>query len=119
MHSFWSSDLLGMRPIDFDRRFPEQTDHLCSTEAAPAAFFFQASTFPGLTKFTHAFFCSVATPRSVVKRPLVAMVGSIVQMVRERGSRTMAEAHPGRVGRRLAAIVAADVAGYSRLRLFA
>jgi TolB-like protein/Flp pilus assembly protein TadD len=27
----------------------------------------------------------------------------------------MAEAHPGRVGRRLAAIVAADVAGYSRL----
>src|SRR6516165_3289448 len=31
------------------------------------------------------------------------------------GSRAMAEAHPGRVGRRLAAIVAADVAGYSRL----
>src|SRR5579871_2529359 len=29
--------------------------------------------------------------------------------------RAMAEAHPGRVGRRLAAIVAADVAGYSRL----
>ena len=28
----------------------------------------------------------------------------------------MAEAHPGKVGRRLAAIVAADVAGYSRLR---
>ena len=27
----------------------------------------------------------------------------------------MGEAHPGRVGRRLAAIVAADVAGYSRL----
>jgi class 3 adenylate cyclase len=27
----------------------------------------------------------------------------------------MTEAHPGRVGRRLAAIVAADVAGYSRL----
>src|SRR5271154_4811870 len=27
----------------------------------------------------------------------------------------MAEAHPSRVGRRLAAIVAADVAGYSRL----
>src|SRR5262244_884438 len=27
----------------------------------------------------------------------------------------MAKAHPGRVGRRLAAIVAADVAGYSRL----
>jgi len=27
----------------------------------------------------------------------------------------MAEAHPGRVGRKLAAIVAADVAGYSRL----
>jgi class 3 adenylate cyclase len=27
----------------------------------------------------------------------------------------MAEAHPGRVGRRLAAIVAADIAGYSRL----
>src|SRR5215472_6128512 len=27
----------------------------------------------------------------------------------------MAEAHPGRVGRRLAAILAADVAGYSRL----
>ena len=27
----------------------------------------------------------------------------------------MAEAHPARVGRRLAAIVAADVAGYSRL----
>ena len=27
----------------------------------------------------------------------------------------MAEAHPGRVGRRLVAIVAADVAGYSRL----
>jgi class 3 adenylate cyclase len=27
----------------------------------------------------------------------------------------MAEAHPGRVGRRLAAIVAADVACYSRL----
>ena len=27
----------------------------------------------------------------------------------------MAEEHPGRVGRRLAAIVAADVAGYSRL----
>src|SRR3974390_983427 len=31
------------------------------------------------------------------------------------GWRAMAEAHPGRVGRRLAAIVAADVAGYSRL----
>src|SRR5215472_9587756 len=31
------------------------------------------------------------------------------------GLRAMAEAHPGRVGRRLAAIVAADVAGYSRL----
>src|SRR5262249_16310824 len=31
------------------------------------------------------------------------------------GSRAMAKAHPGRVGRRLAAIVAADVAGYSRL----
>src|SRR5215831_12980176 len=31
------------------------------------------------------------------------------------GSRAMAEALPGRVGRRLAAIVAADVAGYSRL----
>jgi TolB-like protein len=29
--------------------------------------------------------------------------------------RAMAEGHPGRVGRRLAAIVAADVAGYSRL----
>jgi TolB-like protein/class 3 adenylate cyclase/Flp pilus assembly protein TadD len=43
------------------------------------------------------------------------MVVSIVQMVRERGSRGMAKAHPGRVGRRLAAIVAADVAGYSRL----
>src|SRR5215472_4402163 len=27
----------------------------------------------------------------------------------------MGEAHPGRVGRRLAALVAADVAGYSRL----
>ena len=27
----------------------------------------------------------------------------------------MGEAHPGKVGRRLAAIVAADVAGYSRL----
>ena len=27
----------------------------------------------------------------------------------------MTEAHPSRVGRRLAAIVAADVAGYSRL----
>jgi class 3 adenylate cyclase len=27
----------------------------------------------------------------------------------------MAEEHPGRVGRRLATIVAADVAGYSRL----
>ena len=27
----------------------------------------------------------------------------------------MAKAHPGRVGRRLAAIVAADVVGYSRL----
>ena len=27
----------------------------------------------------------------------------------------MGKAHPGRVGRRLAAIVAADVAGYSRL----
>jgi hypothetical protein len=53
--------------------------------------------------------------RSMVKRPLVAMVVSIVQMVRERGSRAMAKAHSGRVGRRLAAIVAADVAGYSRL----
>src|SRR5215475_3050375 len=31
------------------------------------------------------------------------------------GLRTMGKAHPGRVGRRLAAIVAADVAGYSRL----
>src|ERR1700740_261090 len=31
------------------------------------------------------------------------------------GSRAMAKAHPGRVGRRLAAIVTADVAGYSRL----
>src|SRR5215472_2727514 len=31
------------------------------------------------------------------------------------GSRAMAEALPGRVGRRLIAIVAADVAGYSRL----
>jgi TolB-like protein len=47
--------------------------------------------------------------------PLAAMVGSIVQIIRERGSRAMDEAHPGRVGRRLAAIVAADVAGYSRL----
>jgi TolB-like protein/Flp pilus assembly protein TadD len=45
----------------------------------------------------------------------VAIVGSIVQMLHERGSRAMAKAHPGRVGRRLAAIVAADVAGYSRL----
>jgi adenylate cyclase len=51
----------------------------------------------------------------MVKRPLVAMVGSIVQIIPEWGSRAMAEAHPGRVGRRLAAIVAADVAGYSRL----
>src|ERR1700746_2270118 len=34
---------------------------------------------------------------------------------RRTGLRAMAEAHPGRVGRRLAAIVAADVAGYSRL----
>jgi TolB-like protein len=31
------------------------------------------------------------------------------------GLRAMAEAHPSRIGRRLAAIVAADVAGYSRL----
>src|SRR5215813_5974441 len=31
------------------------------------------------------------------------------------GLRAMAEAHPGRVGRRLAAVMAADVAGYSRL----
>src|SRR5262250_545819 len=31
------------------------------------------------------------------------------------GLRTMGKAHPGRVGRRLAAIVAADIAGYSRL----
>src|SRR6516162_7957644 len=52
---------------------------------------------------------------SKVKRPLVAMACSIVQMVRERDCRLMAEANPGRVGRRLAAIVAADVAGYSRL----
>jgi TolB-like protein/class 3 adenylate cyclase len=36
-------------------------------------------------------------------------------VLRERGSRAMAKAHPGRIGRRLAAIVAADVAGYSRL----
>jgi adenylate cyclase len=34
---------------------------------------------------------------------------------RERDRVLMGEAHPGRVGRRLAAIVAADVAGYSRL----
>jgi TolB-like protein len=51
----------------------------------------------------------------MMKPPLVAMVGSIVQIILERGSRAMAKAHPGRVGRRLAAIVAADVAGYSRL----
>jgi class 3 adenylate cyclase len=31
------------------------------------------------------------------------------------GFRAMAEAHPSRIGRRLSAIVAADVAGYSRL----
>src|SRR5215468_7007560 len=36
-------------------------------------------------------------------------------MLPRTGSRAMAEAHPGRIGRRLAAIVAADVAGYSRL----
>src|SRR6516225_6056524 len=36
-------------------------------------------------------------------------------MLRERDRSPMAKAHPGRVGRRLAAIVAADVAGYSRL----
>jgi TolB-like protein len=35
--------------------------------------------------------------------------------MRQVGLRAMTEAHPGRVGRRLAAIVAADVAGYSRL----
>jgi TolB-like protein len=58
---------------------------------------------------------SYATSRSLIKRPLVTMVGSIVQIVRERGSRAMDEAHLGRIGRRLAAIVAADVAGYSRL----
>src|SRR5215813_987821 len=31
------------------------------------------------------------------------------------GLRAMAEAHPGRVGRKLSAVMAADVAGYSRL----
>jgi hypothetical protein len=36
-------------------------------------------------------------------------------MLLRTGSRAMTEAHPGRVGSRLAAIVAADVAGYSRL----
>jgi adenylate cyclase len=36
-------------------------------------------------------------------------------MLAGRGSRAMDEAHPGRIERRLAAIVAADVAGYSRL----
>jgi len=36
-------------------------------------------------------------------------------MLERGGSRVMAEEHPGRIGRRLAAIVAADVAGYSRL----
>src|SRR6516165_5221015 len=45
----------------------------------------------------------------------VATNGSIVHNAPRGGSRAMAEAHPGRVGRRLAAIVAADVAGYSRL----
>jgi hypothetical protein len=36
-------------------------------------------------------------------------------MLRDGDRVSMAEAHPGKVGRRLAAIVAADVAGYSRL----
>src|ERR1700752_1547686 len=36
-------------------------------------------------------------------------------MLPRTGSRAMAEAPPSRVGRRLAAIVAADVVGYSRL----
>src|SRR6516225_4320024 len=36
-------------------------------------------------------------------------------MHRERDRVLMGEAHPGRVGRRLAAIVAADIAGFSRL----
>jgi TolB-like protein len=45
----------------------------------------------------------------------VALEGSIVHNPPRTGSRAMAEAHPSRVGRRLAAIVAADVAGYSRL----
>ena len=36
-------------------------------------------------------------------------------MPHQMGRDAMAEAHVGRVGRRLAAIVAADVAGYSRL----
>src|SRR5215472_16961358 len=47
--------------------------------------------------------------------PPVATNGPIVHNVPRGGSRVMAEEHPGRVGRRLAAIVAADVAGYSRL----
>src|SRR6516164_6346586 len=45
----------------------------------------------------------------------VATNGSIVHNALRGGSRAMAEADPGRVGRRLAAIVAADVVGYSRL----
>jgi TolB-like protein/class 3 adenylate cyclase/Flp pilus assembly protein TadD len=46
----------------------------------------------------------------------VAIEGSIVHNAPANGiACAMAKAHPGRVGRRLAAIVAADVAGYSRL----
>jgi class 3 adenylate cyclase len=46
----------------------------------------------------------------------VAQEGSIVHNTSANGiARAMAKAPPGRVGRRLAAIVAADVAGYSRL----
>ena len=48
------------------------------------------------------------------ERTLVEMMGTLYKLSRT-GLRAMAEAYPGRVGRRLAAIVAADVAGYSRL----
>src|SRR5215813_15418156 len=63
---------------------------------------------------------SIETNSRIPHRPTVAHCGSAADgfmciMAVRTESRAMVEALPGRVGRRLAAIVAADVAGYSRL----
>src|SRR5215831_13157313 len=63
---------------------------------------------------------SIETNSRIPHRPTAAHCGSAADgfmciMAVRTESRAMVEALPGRVGRRLAAIVAADVAGYSRL----